>query len=203
MDQFAPPDNTPPGLAKPAAYNQADEAEWVEPPSWPTAVGVVSIILGSLFTLCGFLMPLMPMFMKSFVPAGEELPPSLQFSALQWGLGIAGWLFSIVLLIGGIACVRRSYVARWLHLAYALFGFIATPLNIMIQVGIHEKMKVWVAEHPKSPFAQGQGGAAGTWGVIIGIVMTLLISLAWPSFCAIWFGALKRRPVDFTGTISH
>ncbi|MFG0275748.1 MAG: hypothetical protein ACF8QF_11900, partial [Phycisphaerales bacterium] len=66
------------------------------------------------------------------------------------------------------------------------------------QLQVQIQMQEWIEANPDSDFARaaGQGGGAGG---MIGLAIGLIIGLAWPSFCLIWFGLVKRKPVDIVG----
>ncbi|MGQ0626904.1 MAG: hypothetical protein ACT4PL_02250 [Phycisphaerales bacterium] len=167
------------------------EVEWTEPPKWPTVVGVISIILGSLWTLCGLCAPFGPMIAANAAP-GQELPPTMRFGTVMWVCFATGWISAIVLLAGGILCLRRRIVTRWLHLAYALHAFIVTPITTYYQLEAQSRMKAWAAANPKSLFAAGADQPGVEAIAVMGAVVGVVLSLAYPLFVAFWFGVFKR-----------
>ncbi len=163
------------------------------PPTWPKVVGGVSLALGSLGIICavcgGAMMVAMPDMMKGN-PAIDpnNLPPFMKPSPLmfvQLGLGV---VLAILLLAAGGLTLGRQKLGRTLHLIWAPPSFLSGLFGIFLQLQQQAAMKSWAAANPDSPFSKNQSPI----GMIIGIACGVILSLAWPTFCMVWFLVIKR-----------
>ena len=173
-----------------------DEFDPLEPRAkWPTVVGWLSIVFGSISLTCGGLGTLVAVF---FMPAimsmstqstGGDPPPTMVWSPLVIGLMLLALLWQVPLIIAGIATVLRKAPGRPLHLMYAIGFAITTIPNSFIyhqaQKTYSESQKVaqWKAENPNSPVAAGIGAEPNIFMSMAGTAL----SLAWPTFCLFWF----------------
>jgi len=165
-------------------------------PKWPKVIGIISISWGGLGLVCGgcglLALAFMPTLMGGqFKP--EDLPPSMKFNAMQWGIAGFGMIMTVVLVAAGITCVKRLPMARWLHLVCAIAGFPQVALSVYNQVQTNAVMEQWVRENPSSPFAKGFSPT----GAMFGMIVTVVLGLAYPLFLLVWFGLIKRKPEDF------
>ena len=173
------------------------EAESLEEPQmparWPTVIGWLSIVFGSISLTCGgagiammlFLMP----YIMSMAAQGGTPPPVMSFSLLALSLMFLGLLWQIPLVIAGVSTLLRKRVGRPLHLMYAI-GFVlvtipSTYIAWQEQQTFTNSPEVaqWVAENSKSPMAAGMGANQSPLLMIPGVVL----NLAWPVFCLFWF----------------
>lgn len=172
-----------------------------DPPKWPTVVGTISIVWAGLTLTCSGCgigsMTLFGPMMQSQVQGGS-LPPTMQLGATGWlmlGLGLSN---AVVLLVAGIMLAMRNHTARILHLFYGLLAFPLTAFGTFFQWGKQAQMAQWIQDNPESPFAQT--GAINPTLQLIGFAFGLLMALAWPVFCLIWFGLVKRTKESMTGS---
>lgn len=170
-----------------------------EPPRWPTVVGAISIVWASLNILCGGCGVLSPLLMSTFLEAAERdygpMPDVMKPGALQIGLYAVGLVWAFVLLAAGIALTLRKPVARPLHLVYGAVSVLLSIVGIVIGVMAQIELSEWLANNPDNPWAKQHNPAATYVGMAFGV----LLGLAWPVFCLVWFGLVKRTPRDITG----
>lgn len=183
-----------------------DEREFLPAPGWPTPVGIVSLVMAGLGLFCGgvglVMMPVMGNMLKSQLN-GDPLPPTLVFGTADYAIGGVGLLCSVVLLAGGITLLGRRPVTRWLHLTYA---GVAIPLNIWNMLRGFDKQAAatqWAQDFPNSPMAQqiNAGGPGQMIGPAIGLCLGVVLGIGFPLFVIIWFGLIKTRPEQITGTV--
>jgi hypothetical protein len=188
----------------PTEPGDLEDALFVEPPRWPKVVGIISIVWGALLltcTGCGALAPAVffPMLQSMVKAQGQSLPPTMQFGVAQW-VGIAlGGVMAVFLLIAGIMLVNRRPAARPLHLGYGVVAILQGIWGIAMQLQANQTMKVWVQQNPTSPFAKNNSPI----GFIIGLAIGVVIAFAWPVFCLIWFGLVKRTHDSMTGGLDE
>ncbi len=168
---------------------------------WPKAVGLISTIWAGLGLMCGFCGVGYMMFMGKILAGAEQqfgpAPDVVKPSSAQIIVGAIGMVSPILLLIAGIATLRRRPAGRVLHLAYALVAIILGAAGAAI--GIRQQMAImeWAKDNPQDKWVT-QGGVGSPFGLII-LAAVLLMTFAWPLFCMIWFGAVKRDTKDLDG----
>lgn len=171
-----------------------------EPARWPKVVGTISICWGGFWLLCGgcglAYMAMMPRFLSGVEQQmGEPMPDVMKPGMAQLVLGAVGMISPILLLIAGILTVRRKPAGRTMHLLYACVGIVLTTVSTVIGVQQQLKIMEWVKHNGSSKWAQGGSSAVG----LVVMVAILALSVAWPFFCMIWFGAVKRDNRDLDG----
>jgi len=173
----------------------------VEPESqakWPTVVGWLSIIFGSLTLTCGSFGVVMAIFMApalmSMATQSGDPPPAMTFSPLSIGLMFLGLLWQIPLVIAGILTLLRRPAGRPIHLLYAIgFALVTIPSTLVTrndQIAYSKSPEVaqWKAENASSPLAPGLGRVPHPAWLVGGFAF----NLAWPIFCIIWFLPAER-----------
>jgi uncharacterized membrane protein len=187
-------------IAPPMAGDQLDD--FVEPPRWPKTVGVISIVWGSLGLCCnvvfGAFMAFQPALMKMAQDGGQftdGLPPSMtQVSIPMMVLAALGLLLSIVLIVAGSTLAARNPAARTMHLAYAVLAVLLVAVSTYMQLSMQTELAQWVRDNPNTMFAQQQSQQAAMR--YVGPALGILIGMAWPAFCLIWFGLVKKDPKE-------
>ncbi|MFT5423074.1 MAG: small-conductance mechanosensitive channel [Phycisphaerales bacterium] len=180
------------------------EQLFIEPPGWPKVIGIMSIIFGSLSVFCGGIQAVAAPFQGSMVEPmlnGDPMPPGYSFDAVMIGLAIGGGAVNVLLLVAGILLVNRRAAARLAHLVYALLLIPLTVLSGLNGMKVMAAQQDWAKLYPSNDFAK-QMTAAGDISATIGTVILLLVillSLAWPLFCIIWFGLVKTKLRHMTG----
>jgi hypothetical protein len=187
-----------------------------EPPAWPKVVGIISIVLGSLGTVCGLCIAVFTFSMGAFMQKMGELqqqgqaqggraggpmipttpmPPEFapgplsMVSAVFWPLG------TILLIIAGIATVKRAANGRPLHLGYAGASLLFTLIGLVGAFMYQSSSHAFLAAHPDDPWSQffssSQGGMQNQIPQAVGMTC---FSAIYPIFCIVWFGPLGKRP---------
>lgn len=180
---------------------EREEDVYIEVPQWPKTVGILSIIWACLLLGCTGCSLGSLMFMPQLMPPEmlKDDPPMFKVTplvAVQMGLGI---LNVLLLLAAGIFCLRRSITGRYLHLVYAVMALILTGVGIIAQRQAQASMESWMAAHPDHPLAKASGNPGQHFGQTIGFILILAITAAYPVFCLIWFGLVKRTAKSMTG----
>jgi hypothetical protein len=160
-------------------------------PGWPVAVGVVSIILGSLGLLCygctSFSTMVNPM-----------LPPDLQTAAMTGGYLVysvvsycGSFALSVWLLVSGIGLCGRRIWSGTSSLAWAVAKIAFVLMELIVGFAFLNDM----VNEMNEAFEGEEGAAAFQVNeavVLIFSVVASIIVLVWPVFLVIWFG---RRAV--------
>lgn len=178
-----------------AAAFEGDEL--YEPPRWPKVIGTISIVWGAMGLMCGGCMLgmgiMMPTMVKSVEAQQGPMPDVMKPTLLQLVVGGIGLIVPIILIVAGIMTVARKATGAMLHLVYAVAGLISTIAYTAISLPHQAQLAEWVQQNPTDPWAKQANPGLG-WAIFSIIT---LISLAYPVFCLIWFGAVKRRaPMD-------
>lgn len=178
-----------------AAMFEGDDL--VEPPRWPKVVGTISIVWAALGLTCAGCGLASIALMDQFIKPAEErfgpMPDVMKPGPAQIVLSVISFLPVIVLLVAGIMVVARKPLGGTLHLVYAVLSLIITGVAAVF--GLQQQMAIaeWVRQNPDSQWAQQSNPTMGF--VMMGLMVAL--GLAWPVFCLIWFGVVKRRaPMD-------
>jgi len=178
----------------------------IEPPEWPKWVGGIGLAVGGLGTCCSLMgaasTALAPRLMQ-MAAAGQQmdLPPVMTSPPLATRLSVAAQVVtSLLLVVAAALCLARKPASRTLHLVWAVLAIAvflwATYVGLQVQAQIDQ----WVRDNPDAEFAELMRSGAGMQGAMtqmISIGINTLLSLAWPIFCLIWFGLIKRRARDF------
>ena len=188
------------------ATEQWEPDELMNPrPKWPEVIGIISIVLAGLGLTCGGIGIIWqgfvaPGFMEQALD-GDPFPDAMRLNGVDYTIGGAGLVLSLVLLFAGIACVTHRPVARIMHLVYAGCSI---PLNIgsyLNQMAKAESMQQWAQDYPNNPISQSMdpSNPMAAIGQIVGLVLFMLLGLGIPLFYLIWFGLLKTKPEQMTG----
>lgn len=192
MSDFETPTTPPTG-----APDQTPD-DLPEPQDWPKPVGITSVVLGGLNLTCSGLgatwMILVPLlFLEPMKQRfSDGLPPMLESVSIPLLGSIAfGMIAEVLLIVAGATLLMRRAIARPLHLAYAVVGLISFAISTYIGVQYQAEMTEWIKQNPDTVFAQQQA-AGGMIGQILGWTWGILMGFAWPAFCAVWFGVIKK-----------
>lgn len=181
-----------------------DDPQFAEPPKWPKVVGIISLVWGILNIGCvgcliiGTLMPMMfTKEMEQQFPDG--LPPQIANgpTMLTWVLIGVGVFLAAWLVVAGITLLTRKYAARALHLIWAVASALSAFVSMYNQMGQQQELHQWMRDHPNSKFAQQQA-SFGSIGEIVSWVVGLGVGLGYPIFCGVWFGAVKKKPEEYS-----
>lgn len=124
----------------------------------------------------------------------QNAPPP---SGLQMGIAALGILVSTMLIVAGSMLIARKPIAAALHLAWAAITLLLTIGNTIVSIGPMQQQMQQI---------QSQSGAAASPGAMPGMQVGMygslacmaLITLAYPIFCLIWFGLVKRGTAEIT-----
>lgn len=154
--------------------------------TWPSVLGVITIVLGSLGVLSGLWTAVSPLFadmIAGFVPGGTSGMESV--AAYAWLMVILGVLTMArggLEIVAGTAVYRRRGGARrlifawaWLAIVLSFVGAIATYLMQM------EQFRVMTAKG--TPIPAGLGGIIGVFSAVIAVAWGCLF----PVFALVWF----------------
>jgi hypothetical protein len=168
------PPTPPPPPPPPPPYPQ-------RPSSWPKVIGIISIVLAGLGLICT---PIGLATRQAAGPAGAEAMAGAPawYATYQVVSALAGIVVAALLLVAGILLCKRRPAGRTMHIAYAI-------LNIVVAVG-----NVIAAVTAASNIDTGPNEAALFVPVLIGgMVVGLVIGLAYPVFLLVWFTRTKVR----------
>jgi amino acid transporter len=161
-----------------------------ERPSWPKVVGIVSILWGALGLVCngcGVASPLL-MGMVQMPPEMGPMPDVMKPGLGQLVLAGIGLAMSVVLIIAGVATLQRQNAGRTLHLLWSVVNLVLVVVAIVMTLIVMGEQAAWVKDNPDSPWAKQYSPFA----TYIGIAFTVVLGGAWPVFCLIWFGLVKK-----------
>lgn len=172
----------------------------LEPPLWPKVVGAVSLAWSLISLTCAGCGLVTPVITATFLPP-EMMNPPPPFARLSPEMVLSaamGAVVAIVLLAAGAATLGRKRAGRTLHLVYIVLALISIAVGVWVQFRVQAQIAQFVQQNPDHPMAQqmGAGGGMGQWfGVAFGVV----IGLAYPVFCLVWFGFMGRKPDERIG----
>ncbi|MFG0259716.1 MAG: hypothetical protein ACF8LK_05110, partial [Phycisphaerales bacterium JB041] len=114
----------------------------VKPPeSWPTVIGIISIIFGSLGVLsnvCGGVFLFLSGPLVSMVPEQQASEMEMQMSAslpypfMQGGVMFLELVISVLMLVGGIMLLRRKSSARGLLVGTAWLDLVSNTAGAAV-----------------------------------------------------------------------
>jgi hypothetical protein len=184
-------DQSTPAMTPPSEVDELPP----KPPGWPSAIGAISIVFGSLGLVCygcGSIQTALSPWLAGMVPE-DQRPPIAQGMQLfvQIFQMCAATGLSVWLLIGGIGLTRRRPWARAHTIGWSVAKLVLTVVATAIGV-------VFVGETIKQVNSQlaGSGGKPLFTVTVPMMLAFFAISLVWyfvwPIFLLIWF---SRRAV--------
>ena len=184
--------------ATPMAPPTDTDAPEAKPPSWPTVIGVIAIVFGSLGIFQGCAGLASPFITRMALSNPDALPPqsraqlevTQQFVLYNSISAIFVLGLAVVLLIAGIGLVRRRAWGRTAILCWAggkiIYSIPAALLGYVIMRATLAAMK-----------EAGGGALTGFMGFLAklgaaGLACSIIWTWALPVFCIIW---MVRAPV--------
>lgn len=165
-------------------------------PGWPKPVGIVSIIVASLGLICGSCGLINGVIgMVSQPPAGMTPPPGMTPAMAL--VQIVGLGMSVFLIVSGIMCMKRNPKSRPMHLVWAVLSFILMVVGVFMQIQGIGDFEKWMADNPENEQVQAMAKMPMKEIFYGTIGLAVLLGGAWPVFCLVWFGLVKRKPEDF------
>ncbi len=196
---------TGPPMPPPTPMTPPTDAAAIPPKqsTWPTVIGIIAIIFGSLATLGGCMglgWPLVAGLFTSVMPEDQAemmntTEPLMPLMMISGGLTM---VIAIVLLIGGIGLTKRSPGSPktcriWAGLKLLLVVY-TSILGYLVQQAQMEAMQQMLEDDPNASAAMP--GFFGTMMDIIG-PLTLVFGIIWgwalPIFMLIWFSRRKIK----------
>ncbi len=181
-------ENTPaeiPAMTPPSEVGELP----AKPSGWPTAIGAISIIFGSLGVLCygcgaGWTMmtPMlvggMPADQRPPTPQGVQLFVQIFQQCAASGLGL--WM-----LIAGIGLTRRRSWSRAHLIGWSVGKILLVLVGMLVTVLFVGEM----VEQFNAQLEQANVQFRVTTAMVVGLVaITQVWFLIWPVFLLIWFG---------------
>ena len=175
LAQMTPPQITPPSQTPPP--QQAPSRS-----SWPTAIGVISIVLGSLGLICTPLSALVSRFSPQIEQVQGNSPDwYMTYSTASLPVGIA---LAVLLLVAGICLLKRIHASRALHLTYA---------GANIAWAVIGSIMVITVLFPSFLEGDMPNKAAVIGGMVGGAIVGMAFGMVWPIFLLVWFRRRKIR----------
>jgi hypothetical protein len=185
-----------------------------EPPAWPKAIGIFSIVWGSLAVICGVCGAIAVLSMdqifqwaanmqaQSGRPAPQgfpsgPMPHELKMNAIQLIGAFISPIGGILLLAAGIFLVQRKPPARPLHLSYAITSLLGTLLGFVGSYFYMQSVSKYIASNPSDAWAtfMGQQGGGPQLQFVQALVVTV-IAVIYPTFVLLWFLFVKKCAAD-------
>lgn len=171
------------------------------PPAWPKVIGGIGIGYAAVQLGCagcgvvGLLAgQIFASGMQQAFPDG--MPPAMTSPPVMIWVSLAVSTAVVVfLLMSAIALVLRKPIARPMHLLYAVIAIVAAVFGLWANMQYQAEIAQWVSQNPNTKFAQQQR-QSGMIGQVIGWVVGLFFGFAWPLFCLVWFGAVKKDTAE-------
>ena len=171
------------------------------PEGWPTVIGVLAIIFGSLsiiggvcnlatLLVYGFFFGLLPAEMQEQLK--DQVATSAPYPVPQAGMALVEFALAIVLLAGGVMLVRRNPKAGGVLTVFAGLDLISNTLGAVLGYFVTGAGIAAMKENPQMQQAAGFLGLMQGFGVVM-VAVGWLLSAIWPVFLLIWFRRAKIR----------
>ncbi len=171
---MSPPQMTPPDETQPPQVPSSAR------PPWATAIGVISIVFGSLGLICTPVSLLANKINPRTAKMQGRFPDwyaTYTIAASLVQVALAG-----LLLIAGICLLRRSRLARRLHLGYAVPNLLLGAVGLVVAISTISQV-FQESDMPEVATASGMAGA------FIGMAFVMV----YPIFLLVWFSRRKIR----------
>lgn len=181
-------------------------------PAWPKVIGVASITVGGLATLCGACLAFSSLAVEAMMslagrmtPPGAGAPPMVPQTAIPpellpgaaTAVGMVLWpVGGIILLVAGILLVQRQSAARRAHLIYAAVSVVGTAAAIAGAFLDHAAQKRFASQNPDDPWTQLVQVQNASGGKLLSNTFWYAAGLVYPAFIAAWFTFNKRARQD-------
>ena len=197
-DQYEPTDmhaGAPP-------TTQGDFVPVKPPESWPTVIGVLSIIFGVLGTLsnaCGAIGIFAAGALSGLAPEGSaeememQMAMSVPYPGLQGVQIVAEFGLSLLLLVGGIMLLMRKPAAPKTLVAFAWLDLLANTYGAVLSFFVIKSQMQTMQDNPDMAGAPaGLQGIMSAVGPVFAVIGWLLVAI-WPVFLILWFRRYKIR----------
>jgi hypothetical protein len=196
------------GFAADAPPTEPGEVTPVRPPeAWPTVIGVLAIVFGSLGLLSGVCTGFGTAFMAmggSLVPeeAGDMqalMAVNVPYPWAQGAHALLEFALSATHLVGGILLVTRRPAAARVLVGFAWADLVSNTLGAVLGYFVMRAGAAAMAEHPDLEAASAMGGMAEAMGAAW-LVLDWLFTAVWPVFLIVWFARPRIRETVATWT---
>lgn len=172
------------------------------PEGWPTVIGVLSIIFGSLGSLQGFcgllslilmavVVPLLPQEMKDQM--GQQMQSSAPYPVPQALVTLLELVGSVMLLVGGIFLVKRRAKAAGVLTAYAVVDLVANTCgSVLAYFALRAQMAHLQNDPQMQQVPSWMLNIMKNMGPVVIPIGWVLVSI-WPVFLLLWFRRAKIR----------
>lgn len=159
--------------------------------TWPTVVGVVSIVFGGLGVVGAIATP----FTAGMAPPDANMPPPPEGAALfiQGAQNCLALILAVVLLTGGIGLLQRRGWSRPTLMGWSIAKLILVAIGIVVGFLGGGAAQI---EQMNQQFADaGMDFAVSQGMVITATIVSAIWFAAWPIFLLIWFsrGTIKNE----------
>ena len=163
--------------------------------AWPTVIGVISIVIASLYIICTPLGLVFKDFAGSINPKQAEMTAKMMadmppwYHAYQVASCVVYEMIYILLLVAGILLARRRLAAaRIMHILYALLNILMVVVGGVLLVRLNQ-----VLTESVPPAMQSVLQASMIFGAIFGFAL----ASAYPVFLLVWYSRGKiRQEID-------
>lgn len=191
------------GYAADAPPTEHGEFVAARPPeSWPTVIGVLSIIFGALGVLGNACSIVTTLFLGSFagmVPEEDaaeleaQLAQGVPYPGLTAGVAAGEFVISILLLVGGILLLMRKRQGVPLLKAFAWLDLLMNTLGVVLSY-FTMQAQMQAAQNDPNMQQMLPGPAAMMQGMgSVMLVLGWLFSAVWPVFLIVWFSRQRIR----------
>ncbi len=167
-----------------------------EAPTWPKVVGISSIswaVVNLGCVGCGFAGLLIPSIMSNAMQQAypDGMPPTYSHPPVEFFITMAfGVVMSFILICAGIMLLLRKPSAKMMHIVYGIGGIISGIVGTYVHMAFQAEINEWIQQNPDTAFAKK--AVAGQALQQAMLIVAIVVAFAWPTFCLIWFGAVKK-----------
>lgn len=183
-----------PDAPPPAPGTRALEAR---PTTWPTVIGIISVILGVLALLQGLMGAIMaPLIGMIPMPAGAGTNPMAAFQDYVWemvAVGLIGVVIAGIHILAGQRLLKRRVSARGLFFMFAILKMIYALASTWSNVRMQNAYMDAIANDPNfPPMPPGLDELMQSMTVAMSAFIVLYM-WAYPIFLLVWFNRAKIR----------
>ncbi len=185
-------DTTPPSMTPPVGLGELPDL----PSKWPSVIGVISIVFGSLGLVCygcnSLSTMLSPMMQNALPPEARASMPQGTFLVISIASYCVNFVLSVWLLTTGIGQLRRRPWSRASAIGWSLVKILTTVVGTVATLAFLPD----IVARTNSMFQRPNATALFTIteSMIVAImVIGLVFSIAWPVFMLVWFMRQRIR----------
>lgn len=176
----------------------------VRPAAWPTPIGIVCVVFGTL-GMCGSVIGFASPY---FVELVANLVPEQQRGSLESVrehrteiivLSMVGTALAAALLLGGVALLRRRASAATVLCGWAVLKIVSAIGGGIVNLGIQRDQLAAMQEGGAGPMPMSSNFMEVMQ--VLGVALAILWGMALPVFLLVWFarGAVRREIASWRG----